>query len=230
LSGEFTYSGLYLEDGKKIVLKDLIDRIKINNGSLFYSNAARTIIADKLTLDVGKGNLEMENIHIKPNMSRDTFFQTSEWQKDYMVIHCDKLSLENFDIRKYLEDSAIDIREVTVENASLVTSRDKTISFEHGIEKLMPTKLIQSIKRPFHIQRVIVKNANITANEICVPTKREGSVPFISVNGEIMNINNNPSPADSLSVYANAIFLDHHIRTMRYKESYTDSLWLSRGR
>jgi hypothetical protein len=123
-----------------------------------------------------------------------------------------------------LKDTAIDIEETTIENASLVTSRDKTIPFKHGIEKLMPTKLIQSIKRPFAIQRIVVRDANITSNEISSATKREGSVPFISVNGTIRNINNRPSSTDSLFVYANAIFLDHYVRTLQYKESYGDSL------
>jgi hypothetical protein len=222
LSGEITYPAL--ETSKKITPGDLMAKLKIRNGSLFYSNVARTIRADKLKLDAAQGNLEMESISIKPNLSRNMFFQALTRQKDYLEIDCGKLSLDNFDIRKYLKDTAVDIREIIIENASIATSRDKTIPFEHGIEKPMPTKLIQSIKRPFRIQHVIVKNADITSNEISVTTKREGSVPFVSVNGEIRNINNNPLPADSLSVYANAIFFDHHIRSLLYKESYADSL------
>ncbi len=224
LSGEITYPALCIEASKKITLSDLTDKLKITNGNLFYSNATRTIIADKLKLDADKGNLEGEDVHIKPNTPRDLFFHTSQWQKDYMEISCGKLSIRNFDLQRYFKDTAVDIQEIEIENASLVTSRDKTIPFEHGIEKLMPTKLIQTIKRAFAIQRVIVKNASITSNEISSTTKREGSVPFISANGEIRNISNNPLPGDSLSVYANAIFLDHHIRSLRYKESYSDSL------
>ena len=223
-SGEITYPALTVETGRKITPDDVTDKLKISNGNLYYSNVARTISADQLKVDGHNGDIEMENIYIKPNLSKNEFFRGSAWQRDYMEIGCGKLSVKNFDFPKYFKDTAIDIQEIAMENAFVVTSRDKTIPFEHGIEKPMPTKLIQSIKRPFIIHQVTVINASVTSNEVSITTKREGSVPFVSVNGTVRNINSRPSSNDSLLVYANAIFLDHHIRSLQYRESYADSL------
>lgn len=224
LSGEIMYPSLSIGEEKKFDPISIVGKLKIIDGNLFYSDNAKTITASQLMLNGAGNDLELEKIAITPNKSRDLFFKTSEWQKDYMEVNCGKLSVQNIDLQKLLRDTAVDIKEITIQDASLVTSRDKTIPFEHGIEKLMPTKLIQTIHRPFSLQTVIIKNASITSNEIASATKREGSVPFISLNGEIRNVNNKSAPGDSLIISANAVFLGHYIRSFRYKESYNDSL------
>lgn len=224
ISGSLDYPSWKLGGKEKNTIINVAEKLKLTNGSLYYATAASTITADKINWNGDEGDLQVEAIHITPNMSRDTFFKAAQWQKDYMTMALDKVNVNNIDLAKYRNDTTINIKEIIVQGASLNTSKDKNIPFQHGIEKLMPTKLIAKIKTALHIGTVLVKDASITANEISTVTQREGSILLVSVNAEIKNITNRPGANDSLSIRTTGVLFDHYLRSLQYKESYADSL------
>jgi hypothetical protein len=102
--------------------------------------------------------------------------------------------------------------------------RDKRVPFQHGIEKLMPTKLIQSVHKPFSIDSVIVHNSAINYHEFSVITNREGTVPLHNLNAIVKNVRNIHPQHDTLIILGRVKLLNASIPKFRYQEAYGDSL------
>lgn len=224
LSGNITDNNFSLKQGEKFSLTNLVDKINIRDGQIHYANNNISIDADKLKWNNPIGDFEISNFKMTPAKEKDEFFKASKWQKDFLLVSTDKININQLNTAKLIKDTALYIREISILNPNITTSRNKNIPFQHGIEKLMPTKLISTIKRPLRIDSIILKNAGITANEISNVTQREGTIPLVAINAIIKNITNRFKENDSLSIRANGILLDHFIRSVKYKESYADSL------
>lgn len=224
LSGNISKNEIDFTTGEKVDKASLLLHTNITDAKIHFGTNAVLIDADSLQWIGDKGNFIVNNIKVLPTITRDTFFTVSQWQKDYLTLQVQQLFLHNIDTKKLINDSSLYIREIAVSNPEISTSRNKNIPLQHGIEKLMPTKLIAKIKMPLKIDSVIVNDATVNANEISNITQREGTIPLIHVNAQIKNISNTPGANDSLSIRAQGVLLDHYIRSLKYKESYSDSL------
>ena len=120
--------------------------------------------------------------------------------------------------------TALVIRYVYLQNPGISTFRNKNIPFQHGIEKLMPTKLIGRIKIPVQIDSVQIKGAAVDVHEVSAITKREGIVPLRKLNALFKNVTSRPHEKDSLVLEVAGQVLDYEIFPFRYAESYNDSL------
>jgi len=98
------------------------------------------------------------------------------------------------------------------------------MAFHHGIEKLMPGKLIRKIPLPLTVDTVRIHGSDVIYHEFSVATKRWSTIPLMNINGYLANVTNRPQATDSLSIFASAGLLDNHIRRFSYTESYNDSL------
>ena len=225
ISGNLAYDNL--QPGKKLKRDDLaalLQSLELSGGSMKYNTNTTRLSINNVAWNGKQSSFKIEGLGMTPLTTRDTFFNQLQWQKDYMSLTCDTITLAKIDVKKYLKDSAVNIDQIAFTHPVLVTSRDKNIPFQHGIEKLMPTKLIQKIKTPLQVNKLVIKDAAITANEISATTKKEGSITLAEINAEINHITNRPVNNDSLHILANANLLNHYIRHLQYKESYADSL------
>jgi hypothetical protein len=122
------------------------------------------------------------------------------------------------------DDSTLEVQKIVVDKLALSAARDKRMPFKHGIEKLMPTGLLNTIKFPFHIDSLQVQHSDVTVHEISAITKQQGIIPLEDLNAVITNIRNRPGIKDSLVISANTKLLNNYIEHLQYRESYSDSL------
>ncbi len=223
-SGKLTLTSFAWTTGEKIPLQDVINNSTITDGKLYYKDSTVTIKAGKLQWEPTKANLTIEYFSGMPNITRDDFLKNAAWQSDYITTSCDTIMINGIDIQKWMSDSIVKVNDIIFKNPSITSTRDKNIPFKHGLEKWMPTKFISTIKQPFHIDSIFVKQSTITVNEISNITNREATIPLTSVNATLANVTNMPAPNDSLYLKAMGRLLDFYIRDMRYTESYSDSL------
>ncbi|WP_133054052.1 hypothetical protein [Niastella yeongjuensis] len=205
-------------------LKSLINNVHVTDGQLSYTDSAVIASVSKITGNGNEGTLSFRNVTINPQKSLETFLKTSIWQKDYLTFHCDGISLQQINNHAFINDSALAIGHVYLQNPHLSTYRNKNIAFQHGIEKLMPTKLIANMKVPVRIDSVQITGGAIDVHEVSAITKRKSILPISGLNGTLTNLVSRPNEQDSLILEASARVLDYKLRTVRYAESYQDSL------
>jgi hypothetical protein len=205
-------------------IEDIINNTSLRKGRLFYSDSVVTAVISNISGTGKEGVVELNGIEIKPKATLQPFFKTSAWQKDYLTFNCDRIVLNKINSHALLQDRALNIQHVSLQNPRLSTHRDMNIAFQHGIEKVMPTKLISGIRIPIHVDSVSIQGASIDVHEVSPITKREGIVPLRNVEALCKNFTNRPNEKDSLQIDVVGRVLNYDIKKFRYSESYHDSL------
>ncbi|MFL5747446.1 MAG: hypothetical protein ACJ751_22420 [Niastella sp.] len=210
--------------GDNTHLKNSINSIVITDGRLLYYDSTTISTVSKITGNGKEGTLVFRDVVVKPRKTLETFLKTSVWQKDYLTFHCDSIGFRQVNVLALLNDTALAVRYIYLQNPHLSTFRNKNIAFQHGIEKLMPTRLIAGIEIPVQIDSVQIVGAAVDVHEVSAVTKRKGVVPLGNLNAMLKNIVSRPNERDSLILTMSGRVLDYEIRTFRYAESYHDSL------
>lgn len=210
--------------GDNAQLKNIINSIRINGGRLFYSDSTTIASVGKITGNGKTGALAFKDVAVNPRNTLETFIKTSIWQRDYLTFHCDSIGLQHINYQALLYDTAVAIRSIYLQHPRITTFRNKNMAFQHGIEKLMPTKLLAGMKIPVRIDSVQIKEGVVNVQEVSAITKTKSVVPISNLNGTIRNIISRPNEQDSLMLDVSARVLDYEIRSLRYAESYHDSI------
>ena len=204
-------------------IEDVINRVSLTKGRFFYADSSVTATISNVSGTV-KERLELKDIEVKPKETLESFYRTSKWQKDYLTFQCEKIVFNKIDNHALLQDTALAIQHIYLQNPTLSAYRDKNIPFQHGIEKLMPSKLISKISVPVSVDSVFIRGASINVHEISAITKMEGVIPLRNIEALIKNLTNRPDKTDSLQIDVHGRVLDYDIKKFSYKESYHDSL------
>ncbi len=183
--------------GDNTHLKNIINSINITGGRMFYSDSTTIATVANITGNGNAGAIAFRDVTIKPKTTLETFLRTSVWQKDYLTFRCDSISLLQINNQALLSDTALDIRSIYLQNPKVTTFRNKNMAFQHGIEKLMPTKLITGINRLVRIDSLQIKGGAVDVHEVSAITKRESIVPLTNLNATLTNIVSLPTEQDS---------------------------------
>lgn len=242
LSGAFGDSGLIVGSGTKFPWQSLIGRTTIGEGKLKYKGKRLNADADGVSWDPDRKDLTLRSFRVVPVQSIDSAFRKGAWQADYITASGDVLKINGLQINQRPGDSLLLAREVILDKVTLTTVRDKRMSFRHGVERLMPTRLIASIPYPVRIDTVRIRDSKVMVNEISLITGRQGTIPVESLNADIMGVHCGKgvdsgkgmdrdgdkfgdTEGDSLVIVASARILNSaDIRYFVYKEAYGDSL------
>lgn len=168
--------------------------------------------------------LQVRTYSILPKLSRDSIFKTAPWQTDYITIEGELANISGLQLKRTPGDTSFIIKKILLDDMTLHASRDKRMAFQHGIEKMMPTKLLGKIKTSFHIDSVEVQKSNVYIHEISASTNNEGIIPLQNVHAIVTNVTSKPAPTDELGVFCSAGIGNMQIHEFNYAESYTDSL------
>jgi hypothetical protein len=209
----------------------ILRRIK-ENPSLYVNNINLSKVDEKSELyayGIGYVNggkvVTLDSFIFRPSIDRDSFNSTLKFQKDYIQVYTKKIRIRDLDIEKIATDSSYDINYIEVDEPDLSIYKDKRIPFEHGIIKPLPVNMIKNIGPRIHIDSIRLYNGTVTYEEFNEKTNSIGKVFFTQMQVRLRNIDNHEhGSTDSLKLGATARFLDTANVSLRFHESYTDSL------
>jgi hypothetical protein len=224
MAGSFGTDAFEWSPAVKIGWPQLAAAATISKGSFHYQGKNSTAGAAAFAWDPHRQRLDIRDFSVIPKAGRDETFSRAQWQGDYIVLKGEALSLSGIRFDPPSGDSSIGVRQVVLDGITLTASRDKQIPFRHGFEKLMPTKLINSIPLAVRIDSLWVRRSNITYDERSAATHKWSSVKIEDIDGRILRLGNRNNLRDTLSLAASGKIFDGHIRHFYYKESYGDSL------
>lgn len=225
LSGALTESKLDLEPGSQMQWKDWVNRISIGNGRVQFNDSLKELSCNRVIWNPADQTLQVDSFRLQPKQSHEEFFVYSTWQADYIRMQGGSLIISGFDIDKWKNDSIFKATKISLADVNVDVWRDKRIPLKHGVEKSMPTQLINSIRYPIDIDSFTITNGNVNYREFSKITNREGLVPLTHIEATVQHVRNmHPANRDTLTIRGKAQFLSSAIKKFRYAEAYGDSL------
>jgi hypothetical protein len=162
--------------------------------------------------DMNNANATMhvKSFSVKPVLSEEAFSRTLTHQQDLYTIELNNIELSGIDTRLLIVQRKLEAAAATLQ-PMLKVYRDRTIApdLSNKVGKY-PQQLLQTIKFPFSIKKMIVKNGNVFYTEKGDLSKKTGTVFFKNIQGTILNVTNIKeiiSQNNLLTLDANASFM-----------------------
>ncbi len=197
----------------------------VSGGDLFYENDKILLSALNLSFDKVNKSVAFDSLSYSPRADRAEFMKGREFRQSYIQLNTGSLQFRNLDFDQLLSDTVFHAGKLMVNNLKFLNYMDKRLPFQHGIEKPMLTELFTKIKVKFVLDSLLLKNAEIQAQEINDKTLLPATIDFTRIRGVISGIRNcNYSIDDSLSLNLYARFLGATDLRVNYEQAYADTL------
>src|SRR5258708_878843 len=208
----------------KISWRQCAAKTTISKGSLGYKGEKITADAAGFSWNPSGNSLRFQQFSVLPNESLEETFKRAPWQTDYIYVRGEALTLTGIRPDRLQKDSLIRVNRLLLDGVAISASRDKNMPFRHGVEKPMPTKLINAIPFPLRVDSVLLSHSTVVYNELSANTHKWSRIPFRDLNVSILNVSNRENQGDTLKIIATARLFNSTIRPFSYEESYGDSL------
>ena len=161
-------------DGFSVVTEN--NRYRMTLGAFDMNNANAT--------------MHIKSFSVKPMLSEDAFTRTLAHQEDLYTIELNNIELTGIDTRLLIIQRKLEAAAATLQ-PGLKVYRDRTIApdLTNKVGKY-PQQLLQTIKFPFSIKKMIVKNGSVSYTEKGELSKKRGTVFFKNIQGTILNVTN----------------------------------------
>ncbi|MFC3562723.1 hypothetical protein [Pedobacter jamesrossensis] len=210
--------------GQQFELEKLIRNVSLSSSGIYFKNKTITADIKSAELHPELNKIALKQIQIKPVLSQEQLRVSKPWQSDYIEAKVGSVNFYKIEIAKILSKKNIELPLITIDSFSLFTSRDKRMPERFLIEKLMPSKLLASVKKPFHIGKINLTNGSVDVHEIAFKTGHEGVIELRDINTNLFNLSNSYGNGDSLVLVGKAMLFGKNELQVNYRESYLDSL------
>ena len=197
----------------------------VNDIDLEEITATSIIKANGIGYSNGGKTISIDSFIYKPTKSREEFMKMNIYQKDYMEFKTGKINIRNFDIERLATDSNLQLNYIVVEKPVLQVYKDKRLPLEPGKTKGMPVALLKKINQRLHIDSVRLVDGNVFYEEFNDKTEMIAKINLSEFQTLISNIDNyNTTQSDSLYIVSTSRLLDTAQVSIRFHESYADSI------
>lgn len=165
------------------------------------------------------------SLSLTPLLDKYNFTKTLQQQQDHISLHTGQGTADHPDLSSFLQEGILRIRHLSADDAALSFFRDRTLPPKTGIIKPLPAGLTRRFKTPFIVDSLTIRNGTVSYEEINDRTGKTGFVQLKKTDGILTNIRNtNISADDSLHVDLHTRLMDTAALSIRYVESYADTL------
>jgi hypothetical protein len=203
-----------------------------NNPTLFVNSidleeitASSIIKANGIGYSNGGKTVSIDSFSYKPTKNREEFMKMNVYQKDHMELKTGKVSIRNFDIERLATDSNLQLNYIVVENPIFSVYKDKRLPLQPGYIKAMPVALLKKIKQRLHVDSIRLVDGKLLYEEYNEKTEMLAKIDLTELQTLIRNIGNyNNTATDSLYILSSSRLLDTANISLRFHESYADSI------
>ena len=134
--------------------------------------------------------MRIKSFTMVPMMTEAAFSKSIAYQQDLYRINISNISLAGIDTRKLIEKKILEAETATLQPV-FRAYRDRTLPPDNSSKVgKYPHQLMQSIKFPFSIKKIIINNGMATYVEKADLSKKAGTVFFKNINGTSANVTN----------------------------------------
>jgi hypothetical protein len=202
-----------------------IPPLLVDKANLILDHPKNKIIVENISADLKNRKLSADSFRIENKIMRDSFFANQSYQKDYLSFRSGPIELHDFEIQKQEKDTGLSLKSLHIKNLFLMAERDKLRPEDTITLKPMFVDLVKKIPFPVIIDTLELESATIWHNVIAKKTAEQGTIYFTDITGWLSNIKNYHFKGDDmLRIRVNAKLMGKGNLTMRFRESYLDSL------
>lgn len=172
-----------------------------------------------------RSTLSLDSFTYKPAADREAFIAQNRYQTTYLTASTGPIVIKEIDLKKYMNDSTINIKTIHINNPVITSYRDKRPPFNENVFRPLPVVMLKNMATFFSIDTITLSHGQINYTELNNKTGLEGNVFLTRIDAELFPVRNyNLREKDSLGVRAEGYLMDSAWMRLRMKESYTDSL------
>jgi hypothetical protein len=179
-------------DGFSFTTKDKIYKMSIGPFEINNANAS----------------MHINNFKLIPVMTEEAYSRSLTSQHDLYNINVSNISLTGVDTRLLITKKILQAETATLQPV-FKAYRDRTVAPDNSSKVgKYPHQLMQSVKFPFNIKKIFIRNGMATYVEKAELSKKTGTVLFKNINGSITNVTNIKNTANNMLVFdATASFM-----------------------
>ena len=161
-------------------------------------------------MDNGSSSMRIKNFSVKPLFTEESFSKSLVRQEDLYNLEFKNIVLGGIDTRMLITQKKLEAETATLQ-PTVKIYRDRTVPPDNSSKVgKYPHQLLQTIKVPFSIKKIMVKDGYVAYKEKSDISMKAGTVVFKNINGTITNVTNIKeliSKNNTLMLDANAIFM-----------------------
>ena len=141
-------------------------------------------------IDNGNSSMRIKSFTVKPQFTEAAFSKSLSHQEDLYNLEFNNIELSGIDTRMLITQRRLEAATGSLQPVVKIY-RDRTIADDLSSKVgKYPHQLLQTIKFPFSVKRMNIKNGMVSYTEKAVVSKQTGTVVFKNINGTISNITN----------------------------------------
>lgn len=176
-------------------------------------------------VNTGQQFLEWDSLEVQNRISRDSFFRSQPFEKDYITFSTGRIRADALKPVVYRKDTAVYIRKLTVDPLHFKVERDKRMPDDTVKYRPLMTRMLKRLPFLVHVDSIQLRNSLVWHNVIDEKTEKEGTIYFTNVDGYLTNLKNYDMGAeDSLRLDLMASLMDQGRLRMQFRERYEDSI------
>jgi hypothetical protein len=219
----FAASANTVKDWRKLVLNQ--PELQLQNISIRYRNGANIFTIDSLNSTLGSNRITMASFLYHPQLGEADYIKAHEYETDFIRTKTGRLTIYDFDRQAFIEDSAIRIRHISIDNVDFRDTRDKTPPFKANVIKPLPAGLIRKIPFDLTIDSLTLQHAAVEYKEVSEKTGEAGTIYFSNVHSRFVNLKSrNHTSRDTFEWHSDAYMIDSIRFYMGLRTAYLDSL------
>ncbi|MFN8416471.1 MAG: hypothetical protein U0U66_09075 [Cytophagaceae bacterium] len=203
----------FIKSKPDLEIRKVNTQLDTKDGLFKFHNISLSLLSEQITLD---------SISYKPKYALDEFNDLYGIQKDYIQLHIGKISLTGIKIHHYLDDQDIFAKKLTVWDASISSTRDKSLQDPPVIEKSLLFGMVKKIPIPLFIEEVSLVNARASYTEYSTNHKH-GTITFDKIQCSIKPLTNTTEHTDTMVLSCKALLLNKTPLHLIYRESLRDT-------
>ncbi len=174
---------LYAKDAV-ISLKDFVHKT---------SDSIYNIRFDSISILAAKSEVNIKRLKVEPRAGKTAFRKLVKIRQDRYDITVNNVRMKNIDWWKFIANEGLFIEDAGISDGKIEIYSDKAIPA--GNKKKLggyPHQKLFKINMPLHIEKINVRNLDVTYSELNIKTGREGDIIFRNTYATVGNVTNIP--------------------------------------
>lgn len=177
---------------KKFALFKYADISMTSTGIFAKISEEYHVVSDTIWFDVQRKLIRISAFQVRPQFNRETFAARYPYQKNWMALTVDQMSLGHFDFDRFSYTGEVHVGEVMLENPNLALYKDKTKPMPPFEKKFLPASNLKQISWPITVDTTIVKGGTVTINEKSKMRAEITDLTFNQIEATVSGFSNNP--------------------------------------
>lgn len=203
----------FIKSKPDLEIRKVNTELDTKDGLFKFHNISLSLSSEQITLD---------SISYLPKYTLEEFNELYGIQKDYLQLHIGKLALTGIQLHHYIDDQDVFAKKLTIWDASISSTRDKSLKDPPIIEKTLLHGMVKKIPIPLFIEEVNFINAQASYTEYSTSHKH-GTITFDKIQCSIKPLTNTSEHADSMVLSCKALLLNQTPLQLVYRESIKDT-------